>query len=70
MQNSYLKVICVYTTEKDMDDVGLRLIQLVKETIRYKKDQTTREGKYSGMGHGKVTCRTLLWNDGFPQFKS
>ena len=62
------KVICVYTTKEDVDEVGLKLIQVVQNTIRYKTDKATLEGKYSWSKKGKVTCRTLEWNGGNPTF--
>ena len=68
-RNPDVKVICVYTTEEDVDEVGLKLIQVARCTIRYKKDETTLAGIYSGPGKDKVTCRTLEWNKGNPRFK-
>ena len=62
------KVICVYTTKETMDDVGMKLIQLVNQTIRYKTDEATQSGRYTCLGDGKVTCRTLAWNNGRPKF--
>ena len=61
-------VICVYTTKEDMDEVGLKLIQMVRQTIRYKTDEATLSGKYTGRGDGKVSCRVLYWNKGCPKF--
>ena len=61
-------VICVYTTKETMDDVGMKLIQLVKQTIRYKTNEATLSGRYTCRGDGKVTCRTLSWNNGRPKF--
>jgi hypothetical protein len=61
-------VICVYTTRKAINDVGLLLIEKVRETIRYKTDETTLRGLYAFKGHGRVTMRTLYWNDGKPSF--
>jgi hypothetical protein len=61
-------VICVYTTKETIDEVGLLLIQKVRQTIRYKTDETTLKGLYAFKGHGKVTIRTLYWNDGKPSF--
>lgn len=69
-RDSKTKVICVYTTKEDMDDVGLKLIQLVCHTIKYKTDEATVSGHYTCHGHGKVTCRTLEWNSGNPVFKN
>ena len=59
-------VICVYTTKEAMDEVGLLLIQKVRHTIRYKTDEATLRGLYAFKGHGKVTIRTIYWNDGKP----
>ena len=64
-----IKVICVYTTKEDVDKVGIKLIQIVRHTIRYKTDEATLSGLYTCRGHGKVTCRTLEWNEGNPIFK-
>ena len=61
-------VICVYTTKESIDEVGLLLIQKVCQTIRYKTDETTLKGLYAFKGHGRVTIRTLYWNDGKPSF--
>ena len=59
-------VICVYTTKEAIDEVGLLLIHKVRQTIRYKTDETTLKGLYAFKGHGKVTIRTIYWNDGKP----
>ena len=64
-----MHVICVYTTKEDMDEVGMKLIPFVKQTIRYKTDEATLTNKYTCHGDGKVTCRTLEWNSGRPRFK-
>ena len=61
-------VICVYTTKETIDEVGLMLIEKVRQTIRYKTDETTLKGLYAFKGDGKVTIRTLYWNDGEPSF--
>lgn len=66
--NKRMKVICVYTTKEDIDDIGLKLIQVIKHTIKYKTDEATLAGKYSWSNTGKPTCRTLEWNDGNPVF--
>ena len=34
-------VICIYTSEETMDEVGLKLIYMVKHDIRYKTDEAT-----------------------------
>ena len=67
--NPNMLVICVYTTEEDMDEVGLKLVHIVKQKIRYKTDETTRAGKYACHGDVNVTCRTLDWNKGKLVFK-
>jgi hypothetical protein len=61
-------VICVYTTAETMDEVGLKLIPLVQQTIRYKTDEATLAGQYTSQGHGKVSIRVLYWNKGKPKF--
>eukprot|EP00118_Oscarella_pearsei_P003444 m.14321 g.14321 ORF g.14321 m.14321 type:complete len:168 (+) comp25686_c0_seq1:32-535(+) len=63
------KVICVYTSKEDMEMIGLLLIYLVKQTIRYKTDEASRRGLYahSRQGRASVTTRTLFWNDGKPR---
>lgn len=63
-----MKVICVYTTAEDVDPVGLKLIQLVRQKIRYKTDEATLAGVYAINGFTKTTCRTLDWNKGNPKF--
>ena len=67
--NPNIKVICVYTTAEDRDEVGMKLIPYVRETIQYKTDAETRAGRYACHGDGKVTSRTLEWNKGHPKFK-
>ncbi|KAI6647876.1 hypothetical protein LOD99_8463 [Oopsacas minuta] len=57
-------VICVYTTLEDIDEVGMRLVNLVKQTIRYKSDEATLAGVYSNRGYKKTTIKTITWKDG------
>ena len=57
-------VICVYTTIDDIDEVGMRLVKLVKQTIRYKSDEATLAGVYSNRGFKKTTMKTITWKDG------
>ena len=59
-------VICVYTSEERMDEVGMRLIQLVKHDLHYKTDESTALGHYSNRGQPRVTKTTLYWNHGRP----
>ena len=61
-------VICVYTRKHDMDDIGFRLIEIVKQDIKYKLDETTLDYKYVHAGSGKVTIKTIFWNNGTPSF--
>lgn len=63
------KVICVYTTERDIDEVGMRLVHVVKQTIRYKTDEATRAGIYIGRGYKRTTIKTIEWNRGKPFIK-
>ena len=65
-----VKVICVYTTREDIDEVGLKLIRLstVRQTIRYKTDEATLSGVYRCTGFKKTTIRVLQWNNGEPYF--
>ena len=54
-------VICVYTTREMRDEVGSRLLEEVKHTIRYKSDEATRAGKYVSRGYKGVCEKTLTW---------
>ena len=58
-------VICVYTWDDDIDAVGYKLIQLVKQDIKYKTDEDTLKYKYSHVGV-MCTIKTLYYNDGHP----
>ena len=61
-------VICVYTYKDDMDAVGFKLIQLVKQDIKYKTDEDTLNYRYAHMG--KIsTIKTLYYNQGNPSFE-
>ena len=61
-------VICVYTEEHNMDAIGFKLIKIVQQDIRYKTDSDTLAGKYAHTGAGKVTIKTIFWNNGRPSF--
>jgi len=61
-------VICVYTSEETVDEVGLKLIYIVKHDIRYKTDEATLQGVYASKGHKNVALKTIYWNDGEPSF--
>ena len=67
-RNSNKGVICVYTSEETMDEVGFKLVHMVKQTIRYKTDEATLQGMYRATGYKKVTIKTIFWNDGEPDF--
>ena len=66
---SNIGVICVYTSEETMDKVGFKLVHMVKQDIRYKTDEATRQGRYIATGYKKVTIKTIFWNDGEPSLK-
>ena len=59
-------VICVYTSEALMDEVGLQLVFMLKHNISYKSDEATRAGMYSNRGFKGHTFKTMYWNDGSP----
>lgn len=62
-------VICIYTTERDVDKAGFILIDMVKHDIKYKTDEATLGGEYAWKGGGKSVClKTLYWNGGKPSF--
>ncbi len=61
-------VICVYTCKDDMDDIGYKLIQLVKQDIKYKTDEDTLNYKYAHVG-ARSTIKTLYYNHGSPSFE-
>lgn len=69
--NPNIKVICIYSAQQTVDEVGLLLIKLpcIRRTIRYKTDEATLSGHYVSHGFKKVTSRTLEWNNGSPTFK-
>lgn len=60
-------VICVYTSEETVDEVGLKLVNIVKQDLPYKTDEATLQGLYAWKGY-KVSLKTLYWNDGEPSF--
>ena len=62
-------VICVYTSEMAIDEVGFKLVRLVKQYIRYKTEEATRQGLYILKGHTRVSLKTIYWNDGEPSFE-
>ena len=62
-------VICVYTCEHNMDDIGFKLIELVQQDIKYKTDEDTLNYNYAFVGGKKVTIKTIYWNNGKPSFE-
>ena len=62
-------VIRVYTSEETMDEVGFKLVHMVKHDIRYKTDEATRQGRYNAKGYTNVSLQTIYWNDGNPYLK-
>ena len=61
-------VICVYTTEEDIDEVGLKLIRLVvDERLRYKTNAATLHNVFKKYAQ-KPSYKILLWNNGDPKF--
>ena len=67
-----IKVICVYTTAEDRDEVGMKLIPYVCETIQYKTDAETCAWRYvchETHDDDRVMLRRLEWNEGNPKFK-
>ena len=57
-------VICVYTTKEMRDEVGLKLVKVVQNTIRYKSEEASRKGMYKSRGHKNTCERTLRWSEG------
>ena len=67
---STVGVICVYTCEYNMDDIGFKLIELVQQDIKYKTDEDSRKYNYAFVGRKKqVTIKTIYWNNGKPSFE-
>lgn len=58
--------VSVYTKEHDIDIIGFKLIEIVKNDIKYKTSEATRSYQFTHAGCGKVTKRTIYWNDGKP----
>ena len=60
-------VICVYTTEQDVEEIGFILINLVKHDIKFKTEEATNNREYAWRLENKSIClKTLYWNDGKP----
>ena len=62
-------VICVYTEEHNIDDIGFKLIEMVKHDIKFKTEEATMNRRYTHAGHGKVSMKTIYWNNGKPSFE-
>ena len=44
-------VICIYTSEETMDEVGFKLVHMVEQDIWYKTDEATLQRKYVATGY-------------------
>ena len=63
-------VICVYTTEENVDEAGHVLINMLKHDIKYKTEKATLDGAYAWRNGGQSVCmKTLYWNDGNPSYE-
>ena len=61
-------VICVYTTKEMRDEVGLKLVEEVQQTIKYKSDEATLKGIYRSRGYKNTCEKTLYWYKGKASF--
>ena len=53
-----------------MDDIGFKLIEIVKQDIKYKTDEDTQSYKYTHAAwFREVTFKTIFWNNGKPSFQ-
>ena len=57
-------VIEVFTTRRDSDKVGMKLIKICQHSIKYKTNEATEKGLYIANGETKTTSKTLKWNYG------
>ena len=67
--DSNIGVICVYTSEEMMDQVGFDLVKMVEQDIRYKTDEATLQGRHIATGYTNVSLQTIYWNGGNPHLK-
>ena len=49
--------------------IKFKVIELVKQDIKYKTDADTLDYKYTHAGSGKTTIKTIYWNSGRPSFE-
>ncbi|MFC1704723.1 putative phosphothreonine lyase domain-containing protein [Nanoarchaeota archaeon] len=71
--NPKVKVICIYTYDStDREDVGriawkiydiLKSLSIEFTYLNYKENRATRQGKYKGKGHKKISKYTLKKED-------
>ena len=54
-------VICVYTSRESADAVGMKLVHVVQQTIKYKPDEATFQGKYAVTGYKNQCEKTIYW---------
>ena len=59
-------VICIYTEEWNMDEIGFKAVEIAQGDIRYKTNAATYRGEYSHQTNGRVTIKTIFWNNGKP----
>lgn len=63
-------VACVFTDAHNADEVGFKLVGMVRQDIKYKLDKDSRDYKYVHVGAGRVSVKTIYWNEGSPSFIS
>ena len=61
--------ISVYTEEGNIDAIGFKLIEIVRQDIKYKTDEDTQKLNFVHTGAGRVAKKTLYWNRGRPSFE-
>ena len=61
--------IGVYTEIDNKDAIGFAMIEITKEDVKYKTNETTWKGKYVSAGDGVVSQQTIYWNKGNPSIE-
>ena len=61
-------VISVNTCKEDMEAIGYKLIKIVKQDIKYKTNEATRNYEYAHVG-ARSTIKMLYYNHGSPSFE-
>ena len=62
-------LIYVSTDEHNMDVIGLKLSELVKQDIKYKTVAATENQQYTHKGSGRCTIKDIYYNNGKPSFE-